>query len=73
VEPACGVSLAAIYSNLLPLVLEEHGHDSTSGPIVIIVCGGSDVTPYMLMDYIKMFNLDQSEWILSYHENENLL
>ena len=57
VEPSCGVSLATIYSNALPGLLDENGFDSKAGPIVIIVCGGSDITPEILLDYVKMFDL----------------
>lgn len=57
VEYSCGASLAAIYSKYLPGLLDENGYNSNAGPIVIIVCGGSDVTPQMLIDIAKDFDL----------------
>jgi L-serine/L-threonine ammonia-lyase len=59
VEPACGVSLAVVYENLLPRVLEEEGYSSGDGPIVIVVCGGSDLTPDSLLQLRTDFGLEK--------------
>lgn len=57
VEPSCGVTMASVYSNLLPGVLEKNGIDSTAGPIVLIVCGGSDISQEILKDFAEQFEL----------------
>lgn len=55
VEPSCGVTVASVYSNVLPGILEQHGCDSRAGPIVLIVCGGSDVTVETLLNYKQKY------------------
>jgi L-serine/L-threonine ammonia-lyase len=58
VELSCGVTLAALYSGLLPSVLEESKNGSVGdGPIVLIVCGGSDTTPDILQEFAQMFEI----------------
>eukprot|EP00586_Coscinodiscus_wailesii_P020590 CAMPEP_0172508004 /NCGR_PEP_ID=MMETSP1066-20121228/208422_1 /TAXON_ID=671091 /ORGANISM="Coscinodiscus wailesii, Strain CCMP2513" /LENGTH=339 /DNA_ID=CAMNT_0013285783 /DNA_START=119 /DNA_END=1138 /DNA_ORIENTATION=+ len=47
VEPACGAALAALEG--LRDVVEGNG------PIVVVVCGGSAITPEMLQDYKKQY------------------
>lgn len=54
VEPSCGVTLASVYSGLLPSVLESTGYHS-EGPIVLVVCGGSDVNQEILEDFKNTF------------------
>jgi L-serine/L-threonine ammonia-lyase len=56
VEPACGVTLAAVYSNILPAILEREGY-SSAGPIVLIVCGGSDITLEVLRSYEDKYEI----------------
>ncbi|KAF2014346.1 serine family amino acid catabolism-related protein [Aaosphaeria arxii CBS 175.79] len=48
VEPACGVSVALCYGGRLKKVLPELKEDST---VVIVVCGGSNVTAQMLHEW----------------------
>jgi len=45
VEPACGAALSAIYSGLLPSILDTI---SKPGPVVVIVCGGNIVNTELL-------------------------
>jgi len=61
VEPSCGVTMASVYSQILPDVLENNGYNSRSGPIVLIVCGGSDVSPQILDNFAEMFHLNEEE------------
>ncbi|ODM94350.1 L-serine dehydratase/L-threonine deaminase [Orchesella cincta] len=58
VEPSCGVALAAIYCNLLPEVMESRGYSTETGPIIIIVCGGSNISHGTLKELANMFELN---------------
>jgi len=55
VEPSCGVTVASVYSSLLPDIIEEHGFESRAGPVVLIICGGSDITVETLLDYKEKY------------------
>lgn len=57
VEPSCGVTMAAVYSKLLPEALESRGYRTDNGPIVLIGCGGSDISHEILQDLATMFDL----------------
>lgn len=52
VEPACGVSLAICYDGRLKKLLPKLGKDSK---VVIVVCGGADVSLSMLMQWKKQY------------------
>ena len=52
VEPACGVSLAICYDGRLKKLLPGLGKDSK---VVIVVCGGADVTLNMLMEWKQQY------------------
>ena len=52
VEPACGVNLAVCYDGRLKKLLPRLGKDSK---VVIVVCGGVDVTLEMLMEWKKQY------------------
>lgn len=54
VEPACGASLAVIYSGLLKEVVGEVREDMK---VVVVVCGGSNVGLDLLMKYKEDFGL----------------
>lgn len=54
VEPACGASLAVIYSGLLKQVLGEVREDMK---VVVVVCGGSNVGLDLLLKYKQDFGL----------------
>ncbi|XP_055464709.1 serine dehydratase-like [Psammomys obesus] len=50
VEPACGASLAAVYSGILSR-LQAQGHLNLAGaPVVVIVCGGNNINSQHLKD-----------------------
>ncbi|XP_067015262.2 L-serine dehydratase/L-threonine deaminase isoform X2 [Anabrus simplex] len=51
VEPACGAALAAVYHGVLSR-LEQEGHlDLKSGPVLVVVCGGSVVSLALLQQW----------------------
>ena len=52
VEPACGVSVAVCYDGRLKQLLPKLTNESK---VVVIVCGGSDITLEMLMGYRKKY------------------
>ena len=52
VEPACGVSVAVCYDGRLKQLLPKLTNESK---VVVIVCGGSDITLEMLMGYRKQY------------------
>ncbi|KAK6192436.1 hypothetical protein SNE40_003905 [Patella caerulea] len=56
VEPACGATLAAIYSNVIQR-LQEEGKLGTVSNALVIVCGGSSVTLELLLKWKNDFNL----------------
>ncbi|XP_006001118.1 serine dehydratase-like isoform X1 [Latimeria chalumnae] len=51
VEPACGVSLAAVYSSLIPRLQREARLKSDLQSVVVIVCGGNSITAAQLRQY----------------------
>lgn len=57
VEPSCGITLASIYSEVLPKVIEDREFKTNKGPIVLIVCGGSDMSHEILEDLATRFDL----------------
>jgi L-serine/L-threonine ammonia-lyase len=57
VEASCGVTMASIYSNVLPGIMERRGIRIDEGPIILIGCGGRDISHEMLVEYSKMFDL----------------
>lgn len=50
VEPACGAALAALHKMLTN---DEESQIPGNGPIVVIVCGGSAITPQMLQELVS--------------------
>lgn len=50
VEPACGATLAMVYSGKLKDVLELN----TKSKVVLVVCGGSNISLELIEDYKKM-------------------
>ncbi|XP_067911235.1 serine dehydratase-like isoform X2 [Heterodontus francisci] len=51
VEPACGASLAAIYSGIIQRLQKEGRLDQDLQSVVVIVCGGSSITMAQLKEY----------------------
>ncbi|GFG35519.1 hypothetical protein Cfor_10743, partial [Coptotermes formosanus] len=59
VEPACGATLSAVYCGILErLQAEGFLPDLTSGPIVVIVCGGNGVSLSLLQEWAACFNVE---------------
>jgi L-serine/L-threonine ammonia-lyase len=54
VEPACGASLAIIYSDILKKVAEDVKEDTK---VVVVVCGGSNVGLEQLLQYKQEYEL----------------
>ena len=52
VEPACGVSVAVCYDGRLKQLLPKLTNESK---VVVIICGGSDITLEMLMGYREKY------------------
>ncbi|MBN3309336.1 L-serine dehydratase/L-threonine deaminase [Amia ocellicauda] len=44
VEPACGAALAAVYNNTIGKLQEEGKLSRDLGPVVVVVCGGNNIT-----------------------------
>jgi hypothetical protein len=44
-----------VYNHLLPGILEENGYSSKAGPIILILCGGSDMTIDILQSYREKY------------------
>lgn len=55
VEPSCGASLSAVYSGIVPKLIET-GQIKGDGPILVIVCGGSDVDLKQIEKWKNMLN-----------------
>ncbi|KAH9845143.1 tryptophan synthase beta subunit-like PLP-dependent enzyme [Teratosphaeria destructans] len=54
VEPACGVGLAVVYAGLLPGLVEGFSPETN---VVVVVCGGSNVSWEMLEGYLEEYRL----------------
>jgi hypothetical protein len=58
VEPGCGATLSAVYCGVLEkLQTERLLPHTTTGPIVVIVCGGNGVSLHLLKDWAESFNI----------------
>ncbi|MCJ1302434.1 hypothetical protein MMC08_005237 [Hypocenomyce scalaris] len=53
VEPACGVSVAACYQEVLAAIVPNFNKNSK---VVIIVCGGSNISVETLVEYQKQYS-----------------
>lgn len=54
VEPACGATLAAVYSSILPKLQQQGRLPDRLDNIIVVVCGGSAVTYNMLSDFMAV-------------------
>ncbi|XP_018608416.1 L-serine dehydratase/L-threonine deaminase-like [Scleropages formosus] len=57
VEPACGAALAAIYCNIINRLQKEGRLAQELGPVVVVVCGGNNITLGQLQVLKKRLNL----------------
>lgn len=44
VEPACGAALAAVYSDIIKRLRNEGKLEQNLGPVVVVVCGGNNIS-----------------------------
>lgn len=58
VEPACGASIAAVYSGILQRLQQEGELPKDMQPVVVIVCGGSSITMAQLNEYRMQLQRD---------------
>ncbi|XP_069789269.1 serine dehydratase-like isoform X2 [Narcine bancroftii] len=59
VEPACGASLAAVYSGIIQHLQKEGQLAKDLQSVVVIVCGGSSITMAQLNEYKMQLEKDQ--------------
>nr|KAF6282779.1 serine dehydratase [Myotis myotis] len=57
VEPACGAALAAVYSNVVQKLQGEGKLRTPLSSIIIIVCGGSNISLTQLQDLKKQLGM----------------
>lgn len=58
-EPGCGATLSAVYCGILEkLQAEGYLPDLTSGPIVVIVCGGNGASLSVLQEWAARFYVE---------------
>ncbi|KAB8304561.1 hypothetical protein EYC80_003943 [Monilinia laxa] len=57
VESACGVSVAVAINGVLKEILEEDGASVEGKNVVIVVCGGSNISLKTLTDYRERFGV----------------
>ncbi|KAJ4436770.1 L-serine dehydratase/L-threonine deaminase-like [Periplaneta americana] len=62
VEPGCGATLAAVYCGVIEKLQNEGRLPAlTTGPVVIIVCGGNGVSLSRLQEWSRRFNINIPE------------
>lgn len=61
VEPACGAALAAVYSGVLKR-LQHEGKlaEQMGGPVIIVVCGGNNISFGQLQRLKKQLGLSDA-------------
>lgn len=61
VEPACGAALAAVYSGVLKR-LQHEGKlaEQMGGPVIIVVCGGNNISFGQLQRLKKQLGLSNA-------------
>lgn len=57
VEPACGAALAAIYCNIIKRLQKENKLSQELGPVVVIVCGGNNISIEQLQRLKKQLGM----------------
>lgn len=57
VEPACGAALAAVYSDIIRRLQDEGKLAQRLGPVVIIVCGGNNISMEQLRKLKKQLGI----------------
>ncbi|KAK7934209.1 hypothetical protein WMY93_005105 [Mugilogobius chulae] len=57
VEPACGAALAAVYSDIIKKLQDENKLAKPLGPVVIVVCGGNNISMEQLWRLKKQLGM----------------
>ncbi|XP_053277542.1 L-serine dehydratase/L-threonine deaminase [Pleuronectes platessa] len=57
VEPACGAALAAVYSGVIKRLQDEGKLAQNLGPVVIVVCGGNNISMGQLWKLKKQLGI----------------
>lgn len=57
VEPACGAALAAVYSDIIKRLQDEGKMAKRLGPVVIVVCGGNNISMEQLRRLKKQLGI----------------
>ncbi|KAM9446119.1 L-serine dehydratase/L-threonine deaminase-like [Clarias gariepinus] len=57
VEPACGAALAAIYCNVINRLQMENKLSQELGPVVVVVCGGNNISIGQLQKLKKQLGM----------------
>ncbi|KAM8865219.1 serine dehydratase-like [Synchiropus picturatus] len=57
VEPACGAALSAVYSGVIKRLQEEGKLERRLGPVVIVVCGGNNISMEQLRRLKKQLDM----------------
>ena len=57
VEPACGAALAAVYSGVIKRLRDEGKLAQNLGPVVIVVCGGNNISMEQLAKLKKQLDV----------------
>lgn len=60
VEPACGAALAAVYCDIIPRLQKEGKLARDLGPVVIVVCGGNNISMKQLQKLKKQLGMSFS-------------
>lgn len=56
-EPACGAALAAVYSGVIKRLRDEGRLAQDLGPVVIVVCGGNNISLEQLSELKKQLDI----------------
>ncbi|XP_037114699.1 L-serine dehydratase/L-threonine deaminase-like [Syngnathus acus] len=57
VEPACGAALAAVYSDVIKRLQDEGKLERQLGPVVLVVCGGNNISMEQLQRLKKQLGI----------------
>lgn len=56
-EPACGAALSAVYSDVIKRLQDEEKLPRRLGPVVIVVCGGNNISMEQLSKLKKLLGV----------------
>ncbi|KAJ7994261.1 hypothetical protein DPEC_G00264050 [Dallia pectoralis] len=60
VEPACGAALAAVYCDIIPRLQKEGKLAWDLGPVVIVVCGGNNISLEQLQELKRQLGMSSN-------------